>query len=118
MAANKSKSELCDIQQQELNQAEIIQKKIRAVIQLSTGNAVSSDKFDMQKLKQTFIGSMSCSSSGIRRLIHFERCRLLMLTVKLFLSSSRTEQDAEGYRLTMVWFHTTFGQTSQHDSAV
>lgn len=43
---------------------------------------------------------------------------LLMLTVKLLHSTSRTEQDAEGYRLTVVWFHTTFGQTSQHDSAV
>lgn len=63
-------------------------------------------------MKQTFIGSLSCSSPCIRRVVRFERCRPLVPTVKLFLSTSRTKQDAEGYRLTVVWFHTTFGQTS------
>ena len=86
--------------------------------QLYSEDILSSNKVDMQKLKPTFISSLSCSSPCIRDVTHSICCQLLMLAVKLFLSTSTTEQDAEGYRMTVAWFNTTFGQTSQHDSAV
>ena len=72
----------------------------------------------MQKLKQTFI----CSLSWFFFWHQMSRSLWRLTAAKQWNSSFSTSGAVQGARgsglQTVVWFHTTFGQTSPHDSAV